>query len=259
MRETETAIAGSTSTPYPSIVHRAMLVGLLCIFCFGCHSSRQSETVLHVSTDAAVTVLDVHFQSAEIDCVFWYRIIIPKAAPTERLPVLYLLHGANSGPVEIIEKSEVAKLSSTSHLIAVIPNAEFSYYTNATYKRHARWENAVTQELPHDVETRFSVHRGREHTGVAGISMGGYGAVKLALKHPALYGFVGTMSGARWILHDGPPACAGGGRRGGYGPFSACVGIADATKMSLICSTAKQRSRVRLGLSPAGGMTLCSL
>jgi putative tributyrin esterase len=171
-------------------------MGFLGIFCFGCHISRQPETVLQVSTDPAVTVMDVHFHSAEIDGVFWYRIIIPKVAPTERLPVLYLLHGANSGPVEMMEKSDVAKLSSTSHLIAVIPDAEFSYYTNASYKRHARWENAVTQELPHDIETRFAVLRGREHTGVAGISMGGYGAVKLALKHPALYGFVGTMSGA---------------------------------------------------------------
>ena len=113
-------------------------MGLLCLLCFGCRGSRQPETVVHVFTDAAVTVMDVHFHSAEIDGVFWYRIIIPKAAPTERLPVLYLLHGANSRPKEIIEKSEVAKLSSTSRLIAVIPNAEFSYYTNATYKRHLR-------------------------------------------------------------------------------------------------------------------------
>jgi S-formylglutathione hydrolase FrmB len=138
MRETETAIAGSASTPYPSIVPRAILMGLLCIFCFGCHSSRQPETVLQVSTEAAVTVMDVHFHSAEIDGVFWYRIIIPKAAPTERLPVLYLFHGANSGPLEIMEKSEVAKLSRTSHLSTVIPDAEFSYYTNATYKPHLR-------------------------------------------------------------------------------------------------------------------------
>jgi putative tributyrin esterase len=172
------------------------LMGLLSLFCLGCRRSRQPETVLQVSTDAAVTVMDVHFYSAEIEGAFWYRIIIPKVAPTERLPVLYLLHGANSGPVEIMEKSDVAKLSSTSHLITVIPDADFSYYTNARYKRHARWENAVTQELPHEIETRFSVLQGREHTGVAGISMGGYGAVKLALKHPALYGFVGTMSGA---------------------------------------------------------------
>jgi putative tributyrin esterase len=132
-------------------------------------------------------VTDVHFRSSGIDGVFWYRIVIPKIGPNERLPVLYLLHGANSGPVEIMERSDVVRLSSTSHLITVIPDAEFSYFTNAKHKRNAHWEDAVTQELTSDVETRFPVLRGREHRGVAGISMGGYGAVKLALKHPELY------------------------------------------------------------------------
>src|SRR5205807_9687513 len=119
-----------------------------------------------------------------------------KVRQNERLPDLYLLHGANSGPLEIMERSNVVELSSASHLITVIPDADFSYYTNAKHKRHARWEDAVTQDLPRDVEIRFPVLRGRQHMGVAGISMGGYGAVKLALKHPELYTFVGTMSGA---------------------------------------------------------------
>ena len=139
---------------------------------------------------------DVHFRSSGIDGVFWYRIIVPKVGPNERLPVLYLLHGANSGPIEIMERSDVVKLSSASHLITAIPDADFSYYTNAKHKRHAHWEDTVTRELTRDVETRFPVLRGREHTGVAGISMGGYGAVKLALKHPELYSFAGSMSGA---------------------------------------------------------------
>ena len=46
-----------------------------------------------------------------------------------------------------------------------------------------------------DVEMRFPLQRGRQHTGIAGISMGGYGAVSLGLKHPDLYGFAGTVSG----------------------------------------------------------------
>jgi putative tributyrin esterase len=95
-----------------------------------------------------------------------------------------------------MERSDVTKLSSALHLITAIPEAEFSYYTNAKHKRHAHWEDAVTEELSRDVETRFPVLVGRERRGVAGISMGGYGAVKLALKHPELYTFVGSTSGA---------------------------------------------------------------
>lgn len=184
------------SIPYSLTVRRVIVASLLCVICSGCRSSRQPDTVQEVFHDGAVTVTDVHFHSSSIDGMFWYRIIEPKLGPDERLPVLYLLHGVNSDPKEITEHSEVTKLAAASHLIIVMPEVGFSYYTNAMHKRHARWENAVVEELPGDVEKRFRLLRGREHTGIAGISMGGYGAVKLALKHPELYGFVGNMSGA---------------------------------------------------------------
>jgi putative tributyrin esterase len=169
---------------------------LLLVACFGCHYPPQQPSVQRVSEDNAVTVTDVRFSSAGIDGMPWYRALVPKAGPQERLPVLYLLHGANSGPVEVMERSEVVNLAADERLIVVIPEAEYSYYTNAKHKRHARWEDAITLDLPRDVERRFPVLKGREHTGIAGISMGGYGAVKLTLKHPEQYGFAGSMSGA---------------------------------------------------------------
>jgi S-formylglutathione hydrolase FrmB len=95
-----------------------------------------------------------------------------------------------------MKHSEVAKLAATEHLAVVIPDGRYSYYTNAKHKRNARWEDAIIRDLPEDVAARFPVLTGREHTGIAGLSMGGYGAAKLALKHPDLYGFVGIMSGA---------------------------------------------------------------
>lgn len=183
-------------TPYSVIVRRLIIASLLCIVCSGCRSPRRPDTVQEVFHDSAVTVTDVHFHSSSIDGVFWYRIVEPQVGPNERLPVLYLLHGANSDPKEITEHSDVAKLAAASHLIIVMPEAGFSYYTNAKHKRHARWESAVVEDLPRDVEKRLRLLSGRGHTGVAGISMGGYGAVKLALKYPELYGFAGNMSGS---------------------------------------------------------------
>lgn len=177
-------------------VRRAPVFILLLVACFGCHNPAQRPTVQRVSDDNAVTVTDVRFPSAGIDGVLWYRAIVPKVGPNERLPVLYLLHGANSGPVEIMERSEVAKLATLERLLVVIPEADYSYYTNAKHRRYARWEDAIALDLPRDVEARFPALKGREHTGIAGISMGGYGAVKLTLKHPEQYGFAGSMSAA---------------------------------------------------------------
>jgi len=128
--------------------------------------------------------------------MLWYRAIVPKVGQSELLPVLYLLHGVNGTPVETMERSDVVKLATTERLIVVMPEADFSYYTNAKHKRNSRWEDAIVLELPRDVRARFPVMTGREHTGIAGISMGGYGAVKLRLKHPELYSFAASMSGA---------------------------------------------------------------
>jgi putative tributyrin esterase len=175
-------------------VRRAILLVLL-IVCFGCRSADPPPTVSRIASDGSVSVSDVRFFSQNIKGLLWYRVIVPKVSPSEKLPVLYMLHGINSGPVEIMDRSAVANLASTHRLIVVMPEGGFSYYVNAKHRWRSRWEDAITRELMPDVEMRFPVLRGREHTGIAGISMGGYGAVSLALKHPELYAFAGAMSG----------------------------------------------------------------
>jgi putative tributyrin esterase len=177
-------------------VRRAILLLLPSLFCLGCHRPLQQATAQLVSADDAVTVTDVRFSSASIDGMLWYRAIVPRARPGERFPVLYLLHGADSGPADVMDRSDVRKLAGSARVVVVMPDGGYSYYTNAKHKGHSRWEDAIAFELPRDVESRFPVMKGREHTGIGGISMGGYGAVKLALKHPELYGFAASMSGA---------------------------------------------------------------
>lgn len=160
------------------------------------------QQIIKVADQATIT--DVHFWSESLEAMLWYRILIPSHEPAERLPVLYLLHGANSGPEEIMERSNVVALASAERLIVVIPEADNSYYTNAQHLPHARWEDAITIDLPHDIATNFTVQQGREHTGIGGISMGGYGAIKLTLKHPDLYSFTGVMNGPLDITRRPP-------------------------------------------------------
>ncbi len=178
-------------------MRRALFAAFLCLCCSACHRQGQGVTTVRSIVDNdAVTISDVRFYSPAISRPLWYRIIIPSPRGGARLPVLYLLPGANSSPVEIMDRSEVANLAIAGHLAVVMPDGELSYYTNAKYRQNARWEEAITHDLPDDVLARFPVLSGREHTGIAGISMGGYGAAKLSLKHPDLYGFTGIVSGA---------------------------------------------------------------
>jgi putative tributyrin esterase len=194
---------------YASRVRRESLLLLLLLISLGCakvsHPPLQTRNQQVIKHDNSVTITDVHLWSDSLDAMFWYRVIVPAHEPTQQLPVLYLLHGANSGPDEIMARSPIVDLATAEHLIVVMPEASTSYYTNAQHIQHARWEDVITHDLPSDVVAHFPVLQARQFTGIAGISMGGYGAIKLALKHPGLYSFVGDMSAPLDITRR-PPA-----------------------------------------------------
>jgi Putative esterase len=59
-----------------------------------------------------------------------------------------------------------------------------------------RSEDYITKDLIRNVESRFPAASGRENRAIIGVSMGGFGAVVLALKHPDLFAFAGGMSSA---------------------------------------------------------------
>lgn len=180
------------------------LFGICAIFLFSTASCRapiaqdsgQQASVQVISSNDAVTVTDVRFLSPSIGGILWYRAIVPKAASGERLPVLYLLPGGMSNPVDTLQRTNALQQAVAERLILVSPNPGFSWYTNAKHQENARWEDAIAHDLMRDVDSRFPALAGREHRGLAGVSMGGYGAVKLALKHPELYGFAASMSGS---------------------------------------------------------------
>jgi S-formylglutathione hydrolase FrmB len=180
-------------------LHAAWILTLLCASCRAPEAGTQI-----VSTTADATVTDVRFPCPGIGGILWYRAVVPTVAPGERLPVLYWLHGANSGAIDMEQHSEAVKFAVAERLIVIMPEAGNAYYTNARLRPRARWEDAMVSDLLHDAETRFPILPGREHRGIAGISMGGYGAVKLALKHPDLYSFAGSMSGAFDITRRRP-------------------------------------------------------
>src|SRR5258708_29118054 len=114
------------------------------LVCSGCRKPAQEATVRIVETNRIVTVMEVRFPSSDIDGMLTYRVILPQAAPGELLPALYLLHGIESSPEDIMARSDVVNLASAARLIVVMPQAGYSYYTNARHKSQARWEDAIT-------------------------------------------------------------------------------------------------------------------
>ncbi len=77
-----------------------------------------------------------------------------------------------------------------------MPEAGSSYYTNSVDRPRDRYEDYIVNDLIADVESKFPVAAERQNRAIAGVSMGGYGAVKLALRHPDLFVFAGGLSSA---------------------------------------------------------------
>jgi putative tributyrin esterase len=125
-----------------------------------------------------------------------YRVVLPvSVASGQKLPVVYLLHGGGGGFRDWTNDSDVARFAE-SGLLLVMPEGGSSYYTNAVDPPQDRYEDYIVGDLISDVESRFPTATGRSNRAIVGVSMGGFGAVKIALRHPELFAFVGGLSSA---------------------------------------------------------------
>jgi S-formylglutathione hydrolase FrmB len=162
----------------------------------GCHSA-----VLDSPRQApGVRMQDVHFHSLALNRDMPYRVYLPaEIAPGQKLPVVYLLHGNGDNFREWSNSSDVAHYALRDHsagFILIMPEGGSSYYLNAALKPKDRYEDYLVNDLIADVESHFPAAKGRENRAVIGISMGGFGAIKLALSRPDLFAFAGAISPA---------------------------------------------------------------
>jgi putative tributyrin esterase len=143
-----------------------------------------------------VTLSDVTFHSAALNRDMQYRVVLPaNIANGQKLPVVYLLHGGGGGFRDWSNYSDVAHFAEQG-LILVMPEGDSSYFTNAAERPEDKYEDYIVIDLISDAESRFPVVRGRANRAIVGVSMGGFGAVKLGLRHPELFAFAGGISPA---------------------------------------------------------------
>src|ERR1051326_6933253 len=143
-----------------------------------------------------VRMQDVTFRSASLNRDIQYRVILPRTLPNQqKLHVVYLLHGNGESYQAWSNYSDVARFAE-SGLILIMPEGKSSYYTNAVDRPDDRYEDYIVKDLIADVESKFPAASQRGKRAILGISMGGYGAIKLALVHPELFAFAGGMSPA---------------------------------------------------------------
>ncbi|GAB3227300.1 alpha/beta hydrolase family protein [Glycomyces halotolerans] len=119
-----------------------------------------------------------------------------QAPPAAGFPVLYLLHGLSDDATMWARKTALEQhlQACALPLLVIMPQAHRSYYTDEVHGID-HWTH-LTTEVPAVVSRTFRVSSERGDTFVAGLSMGGYGAMKWALREPERFGAAASFSGA---------------------------------------------------------------
>ena len=108
--------------------------------------------------------------------------------------VVYLLHGLHGDQGTWLDNTMLPVYARNYNAIFVMPEAGRSFYLNLKYGR--RYYDFVSDELPRICRGIFNISASREDTAVMGCSMGGYGALRLALTRPDQFGFCGAIAPA---------------------------------------------------------------
>lgn len=120
------------------------------------------------------------------------NVIIPQTPGPH--PVMYLLHGLSDDESAWVRNTSIERYAVQKNMAVIMPDVNRSFYTDMV--QGAKYWTYVSQELPEIVQNLFHVSQKREDTFVAGLSMGGYGAFKLALNQPERFFAAASLSGA---------------------------------------------------------------
>lgn len=107
--------------------------------------------------------------------------------------VVWLLHGLSDDDTAWLRYSRIDKYCMERGLVAVMPDGDRSFYADDFHGQN--YFRYITEELPDYLEKVFGLSRRREDNFICGLSMGGYGALRMALTYPERYAAVGSFSG----------------------------------------------------------------
>ena len=144
---------------------------------------------------------EVNFFSETLDLGSMMHVLIPQRAQVEikskRKPkyrTLYLLHGHSDDHTAWQRWTSIERYVEGLNLVVVMPAVHLSFYNDMAYG--GKYWQFISEEVPAVVRDMFSLSSARDDNFVAGLSMGGYGAFKLALTYPDRFAAAASLSGA---------------------------------------------------------------
>jgi len=151
-----------------------------------------------------MALIHCHFFSQVLGLMSTMDVILPDPRPPEagvtpkiqqeRYPTLYLLHGLSDDHTIWQRRTSIERYVEGLNLAVVMPAVQRSFYTDMVTGQ--RYWTYISEEVPTVARHFFPLSEVRDENYVAGLSMGGYGAFKLALTYPDRYVAAASLSGA---------------------------------------------------------------
>ncbi|MBO7376746.1 MAG: esterase family protein [Clostridia bacterium] len=136
---------------------------------------------------------EFRFRSRSLDRDTAVCVFLPDDGPDDDIPVLWLLHGMHGAYDSWFRKSNIERYAQRKRIAVVTPEGENSFYHDMKYGM--KFFSFVSEELPAIIRRTFRISAEREKNFIAGLSMGGYGALRTALLRPDLYAGCASLSG----------------------------------------------------------------
>ena len=182
-------------------VDRRRLLVSACLLVWLALSSAVGQTTTVVKPHPILEPFETHQLDSKLMArKISYRVVLPidygASNETTRYSVIYLLHGLTGNFANWTNKTKLAEYASKQKFIVVTPDGANGWYTDSATVANDKYESYIVKELIPEIDKNFRTIADRRGRAIAGLSMGGYGAVKFGLKYPEMFSLVGTFSGA---------------------------------------------------------------
>ena len=142
---------------------------------------------------AVVDTLKVYSKSMKKDVKV--VAVIPEKTKSN-LPVLYLLHGYGGDAKTWVNiRPDLPEIAEQYGMMIICPDGKNSWYWDSPKDPSSRYETFVSDELIEYVDSHYATCKSKEGRAITGLSMGGHGAMWLALRHTDVFGAAGSTSG----------------------------------------------------------------
>ena len=147
-----------------------------------------------------MALLELKYFSSALQKAMAATVIFPETKAEGPFPVFYLLHGLSDDHTMWQRRTSIERYVTDLPLVIVMPDGGRGFYCDA--EAGMAWETALVRDLIALIDKMFPTIAGRAGRCIGGLSMGGYGAVKLALRHPELFCSANSHSGALGFAHS---------------------------------------------------------